>query len=229
MVGPPGRGVSHHRVDLTDARLGVSRPDDRSSVKNRNRGPVRRLRCLCIRDIRWPDPPRTSVGDIPVPADRVPADRERAGIGGRLRHVGGRVLQSGRSSCVRRGAPLLLVLYLAWLVSPALHQLHQDLERQARPCQPCPADDPGWRILSHPPDQPCSDPDHHHHPRPVHEEDHCLSCRLSGAAVAEIPFAGVPFVSIQATPSVPAQPVRAPLSPELLAMSPRAPPQLTSA
>jgi hypothetical protein len=63
----------------------------------------------------------------------------------------------------------------------------------------------------------------------VHEEDHCLSCRLSAATAAELPFAGVPFVPILAMPPVVAQPVRTPLSPELLAMSPRAPPPPPSA
>jgi hypothetical protein len=89
--------------------------------------------------------------------------------------------------------------------------------------------EPGWRIFSHPPDQPCSDPDHHHHPRPVHDEDHCLGCRLSGAAVGVLPFVGAPIHTIQATRFVVIQIVLAPPSPERLTISPRAPPRPSSA
>jgi hypothetical protein len=130
---------------------------------------------------------------------------------------------------VRHGAPLLVVLYLTLTVSPGLRQLHQLLEHGAGRCQLCPARESGWRLLSHPPDEPCSDPDHHHHPRPVHDEDHCLSCRLSGAAVGVLPFVGDPIHSIQATHSLAFQTVLAPFSPELLTMSPRAPPPPPSA
>jgi hypothetical protein len=121
------------------------------------------------------------------------------------------------------------VLYLAWVVSPALHQLEQHLERHGASCDPCAADDPGWRTLSHPPDQPCSDPDHPHHRRPAHDEDHCLVCGLIGATVGALPFA-----EAQARPAEVARPVAVrtvlpPLSPELLVLSPRAPPAHPSA
>jgi hypothetical protein len=122
-----------------------------------------------------------------------------------------------------------VVLYLVLIASPALHQLHQFLEHGPGPCQNCPASESGWRIFSHPVDQPCSDPDHHHHPRPAHDEDHCLSCRLSGAAVGVLPFVGDPIEPIRAGRLVAIPTLVVPLSPERLTMSPRAPPHPTSA
>jgi hypothetical protein len=140
--------------------------------------------------------------------------------------MGDRALRSNRLAWARHGAPLLLVFYLAWILSPLLHQI---LETRGQPCQHCPAEEPGWRILSHPPEEPCSDPDHHHHPRPSHDEDYCLSCRLCSAVAGVLPFVGAPIQSVQATRSAVAQVVLAPLPPELLTMSPRAPPPLPSA
>ena len=131
---------------------------------------------------------------------------------------------------MRRRAPLLLVLYLAWVISPALHQLQQHLESHGEPCHPCPADDPGWRILSHPADQPCSDPDHHHHRRAAHDEEHCLACRLMGAAVGALPLAEAQQLRrAEVARSVAARTLLPPLSPELLVLSPRAPPAHWSA
>jgi hypothetical protein len=90
-------------------------------------------------------------------------------------------------------------------------------------------EEPDWRILSHPPDQPCSDPDHHHHPTPVHDEDHCLTCRLGAAPVAVLPFVGAPIHRIEVTPSAVDRTVLAPITPALLTVSPRAPPPPPSA
>ena len=156
---------------------------------------------------------------------RFPCMGRGGGVGGRSRRVGGRALQSW-STCVSRGAPLLLVLYLALIASPVLHQL---LESHGRTLHVCSVEEAGWRILSHPPDEPCSAPDHHHHPGPVHDEDHCLTCRLGGIAVGVVPFVGAPIRPILATPSVATQIVMVPLSPELLTSSPRAPPPLPTA
>jgi hypothetical protein len=133
-------------------------------------------------------------------------------------------LQSDRPAYVKHGAPLLLALYVAWLVAPALHQLHVGHEHQGGRYESCPAAEPDWRILSHPPDQPCSDPDHHHHPRPVHDADHCLSCRLGPAAIAEIPLVGDPIPPVQVTRCVSEGADFAPAAPALLSASPRGPP-----
>ena len=200
----------------------------RRPCESRNR---LRLRCAGNRDIRWVDSPRTAAEGIPVAESGL--EREGGtGIGGeihRFHKLGGRSLQSGGSRSVRRGAPLLLVLYLAWIVSPALHQIRWHLANQRVECQPCPAEDPDWRIFSHLPDQPCSDPDHHHHRRPVHDEDHCLLCRLSGFTAAVLPLAAAPLVSVQLACRLAPRPVVAPPSPAPRAISPRAPPQLASA
>jgi hypothetical protein len=173
-----------------------------------------------------------SVEDIPEGVPRLQGSRVSrvgidAGIGGGFRHVRGRVLQRYESHYVRRGASLLLVLYLAWVASPALHQLH--LGGEAGPCQSCPAEDPGWLVLSHPPDQPCSDPDHHHHSRPAHEADHCLSCRLGSAAVAGLPFIEMAIRPGPVAGSAPPPRIVGPVSPALLTVSPRAPPRLPRA
>lgn len=165
-------------------------------------------------------------GERPEGDNPLPAGGGWAGIGSGFRRVTGRDLRSERSTWVRHGAPLLLVLYLAWIVSPALHQY---LEYQAGVCQSCPTEELGGRILSHSPDAPCSDPDHHHRPRPAHDEDHCLTCQLGTAAVAVLPFAWTPLRVVQVTRSVPSRSVSVPLSPALLTISPRAPPPPPSA
>jgi hypothetical protein len=90
-------------------------------------------------------------------------------------------------------------------------------------------DDPGWMILSHPPDQPCSDPDHHRHPRPAHDGEHCLTCSLIGAALGAPPVVDAPIRPAQVARPVAVRTVLPPLSPELLVLSPRAPPAQPSA
>jgi hypothetical protein len=121
------------------------------------------------------------------------------------------------------------VLYLAWIVAPALHQIHLYYEYRAEPCQSCPCKESSWRILSHSPDEPCSDPDHHHHHRPVHDPDHCLSCQLSAEAVAVLPSIAAPLHVVQVARFLPSWGVAVPLSPALLALSARAPPAPLSA
>jgi hypothetical protein len=182
------------------------------------------LRRLRIRDIGSADLRRTPRG-----VSRFLRVGSGAGIGSGFRRVIGQDLRSGRSIWIRQGAPLLLVLYLAWIVSPALHQIHQYFEHQAGRCQSCPTEEPGWWILSHSPDEPCSAPDHHHHPRPVHDEDHCLTCRVGTATVAALPFVESPLRVVQVTRFVPSWSVPVPLSPALLSISPRAPPRTPSA
>jgi hypothetical protein len=138
--------------------------------------------------------------------------------------VRGRFQEVRASVCASCAAVLLLLLYLTWIASPALHQLHLHLESQEGLHHACPAADPDWRILSHPPDQPCSDPDHHHHPRPVHDEDHCLSCRPVAAAVALLPFVETAVHPPPLARTASSRIVLGPVCPALLTASPRAPP-----
>jgi hypothetical protein len=119
------------------------------------------------------------------------------------------------------------MLYLAWWASPVLHQLHllhSHPGSQTHQCAECQVDGDCWRVFSHSPLEPCSDPDHHHHQRPVHDEDHCLTCRLGAAAVAELPFVGEGFQPARLAHVAPDWSVFAPLTPALLTVSPRAPP-----
>jgi hypothetical protein len=129
-----------------------------------------------------------------------------------------------RSAWVSRGAPMLLALYLAWIAFPALHQLHLRLEQSGVPCQDCPALEAGWRILSHPPDQPCSDPDHHHHSRPTHDKDHCPACQLSASNGAVLATVGILLPDIQITRCRAEWDVLAPRTPAQCTVSARAPP-----
>jgi hypothetical protein len=132
------------------------------------------------------------------------------------------------SGWVARGAPLLLLLYLGWIAFPALHQLHLSLERGDAACQRCPAETDDWQILSHSPDQPCSDPDHHHHPRPVHDEDHCPACRLGAGASPVLPMVGALLPPVRLAGTVVERDVLAPVTPALWTVSARAPPHPAS-
>jgi hypothetical protein len=145
-------------------------------------------------------------------------------MGGGVRTRTPRSKRAERSVWVIRGAPMLLVLYLAWIAIPALHQLHLHLEQGGVPCQGCPALDAGWRILSHPSDQPCSDPDHHHHSRPTHDKDHCPACQLSASSGAVLATVGIVLPDIQVAGSRAEWDVLAPPIPAQCTVSPRAPP-----
>lgn len=168
-----------------------------------------RLPQPCIRDISG------------FPVRRIVKETDFLSIGYGLHRVTRRLRQVSGSKRGNHAALLPLLLYLAATLTPLVHGL---LEKETTACAPCATGSLDRGLLSHAPDEPCSDPRHHHHHDPGHDVDHCTTCRLSRAPAGVTHAPAAPAGTILTGAPLASEPLSLPRLPELLSAPPRAPP-----